>query len=83
MKKAKIAIYTTPTCAFCHALMESLEDDGIAFDEIDISNPAERAKLEEKIGHEASVVPITIIGDEVIEGFKRATIKRALKKLKA
>ncbi len=62
-----IKVYTTPTCIYCHALMDWLDQEGIEYQEIDAStNP------------EISAVPVTEIGDERIIGFDRPAIKRAL-----
>ena len=66
-----IKVYTTPTCAYCHALMDWLDEKGIEYEEMD-------ATKEEDI----SAVPVTVIGDKRIVGFDRPAIKRALKKLK-
>ena len=66
-----IKIYTTPTCAYCHALMDWLDDKGIEYEEIDATEMDDIA-----------VVPVTVIGDEKIVGFDRPAIKKALKNLK-
>ncbi len=76
-----ITVYSTPTCVFCHALMAWLEQKNIEFEEKDLSDEKTREKLEKKYGREFKSVPITEIGDELIEGFNRPAIKRALKKL--
>lgn len=65
-----IKIYTTPTCAYCHALMDWLDEQGIEYEEIDATTMDDIA-----------VVPVTVIGDEKIIGFDRPAIKRALKNL--
>lgn len=65
-----IKIYTTPTCAYCHALMDWLDEQGVEYEEIDATTMDDIA-----------VVPVTVIGDEKIVGFDRPAIKRALKKL--
>ena len=65
-----IRIYTTPTCAYCHALMDWLDEKGIEYEEIDASSM-----------DDIRVVPVTVIGDTRIEGFDRPAIKRALAKL--
>lgn len=62
-----IKVYTTPTCIYCHALMEWLEEEGIEYQEIDASN-----------NPDITAVPVTEIGDERIIGFDRPAIKRAL-----
>ena len=66
-----IKIYTTPTCVYCHALMDWLDEKGIKYEEVDASEMDDIA-----------VVPVTVIGDEKIVGFDRPAIKRALKNLK-
>ena len=65
-----IKIYTTPTCAYCHALMDWLDDMGVKYVEVD-------ATKEKDI----STVPVTEIDGERIVGFDRPAIKRALKAL--
>ena len=65
-----ITIYTTSTCAYCHALMDWLDSKGVKYVEKD-------ATKEDNI----STVPVTVIGDERIVGFDRPAIKRALAKL--
>lgn len=65
-----IKIYTTPTCVYCHALMDWLDSKGVKYEEVDATN-------EEGI----KVVPVTEINGERIVGFDRPAIKRALAKL--
>lgn len=78
---AKLIVCTTPNCVFCHALMAWLEKKGIAFEEYDLSDEKVCAKIEKKLGHEISSVPLTLINGEEIEGFNRPAIKKALKRL--
>ena len=63
-----IKIYTTPTCAYCHALMDWLDSEGIEYVEMD-------ATKEKDI----NVVPVTEVNGERIVGFDRPAIKRALR----
>lgn len=63
-----IKVYTTPTCAYCHALMDWLESKGIEYVEID-------ATKEKDI----KTVPVTEINGERIVGFDRPAIKKALR----
>lgn len=65
-----IKVYTTPTCAYCHALMDWLDSKGIEYVEMD-------ATKEKDI----TSVPVTEINGERIVGFDRPAIKRALKNL--
>ncbi len=63
-----IKVYTTPTCIYCHALMDWLEQQGIDYEE---HSASELPDIE--------AVPVTIIGDQTIIGFDRPAIKQALK----
>lgn len=67
---SKIIVYTTPTCAYCHALMDWLEDLGVEYVEKDATKEPDM-----------SAVPVTDIDGERIVGFDRPAIKKALKKL--
>ena len=66
-----IKIYTTPTCAYCHALMDWLDGMGVEYKEMDATKESD-----------IKVVPVTEIDGKRIEGFDRPAIKKALKKLK-
>jgi glutaredoxin len=65
-----IKVYTTPTCAYCHALMDWLDEKGVKYKEVD-------ATKEDEI----TSVPVTEINGKRIIGFDRPAIKRALKSL--
>ena len=66
----KIKVYTTPTCIYCHALMDWLDEKGIEYVEMDATKEPD-----------IDTVPVTVIGEERIVGFDRPAIKRALAKL--
>lgn len=65
-----VKVYTTPTCAYCHALMDWLESKGIKYVEMD-------ATKDESI----KTVPVTEINGTRIVGFDRPAIKKALKSI--
>jgi glutaredoxin len=67
-----IKVYTTETCAYCHALMDWLDEQGIEYTEMDATKEPD-----------ISSVPVTEINGERIIGFDRPAIKKALKKLEA
>ena len=67
-----IKVYTTPTCIYCHALMEWLDELGVKYEEINATKMKDIA-----------TVPVTEINGERIVGFDRPAIKKALKNLKA
>ena len=58
---SKAIIYTTPTCIFCHALMEWLDSEGFEYEQIDVSDPVNHAKAEEALGHPIEGVPVSIV----------------------
>ena len=66
-----IKVYTTPTCVYCHALMNWLDDLGVKYIELDATKYPEIV-----------TVPVTEIDDKKIVGFDRPAIKRALKNLR-
>ena len=65
-----IKVYTTPTCVYCHALMDWLDSMGVKYTEKD-------ASYEKDI----KTVPVTEINGQRIVGFDRPAIKRALAKI--
>lgn len=67
-----IKVYTTPTCIYCHALMEWLDEQDIAYEEVDASGMPD-----------IEVVPVTEVNGQRIVGFDRPAIKKALQNEKA
>jgi len=63
-----VRVYTTPICYFCTLAKRLLQKRGIPYEEIDVSDDAEREKLIEISGWQT--VPTIMIGDEVIGGFR-------------
>ena len=56
-----ILIYTTPTCPDCHALKRWLAQQGLAYEERDLTDP--------KIAEEAKArTGVSIVGSEVFYG---------------
>ena len=65
-----ITVYTTPTCAYCHALMDWLDSIGVKY--------VEKDATKEK---DIKTVPVTEIDGQRIVGFDRPAIKKAIKSL--
>ncbi|WP_142847968.1 glutaredoxin family protein [Telmatospirillum sp. J64-1] len=65
-KTPSVVLYTTPTCPDCHAVKRWLVDQGVSFEELDLSDPqiAEEAKARTGV----RVAPITIINEQVFYG---------------
>ena len=77
-----IKVFTTPTCVYCHALMDWLDEQNIKYTEIDATTS------DEAIDRGISAVPVTIVTDAEghetkIVGFDRPALKKALKNLAA
>jgi glutaredoxin 3 len=78
---AKITIYSTQTCGYCHMLKNYLESKGVTFEEKHADqDPKLAQELYEKSGQLG--VPFTIIEDggkeEKILGFNRPQIDQVL-----
>ncbi|ESR24087.1 glutaredoxin 3 [Lutibaculum baratangense] len=58
---AKVVIYTTMFCPYCHAAKRLLQEKGVEFQEIDVTmDPAERGRMRERAGGRNSVPQIFI-----------------------
>ena len=78
-KKPKIIVYSSPSCPFCQMAKAYFEQEGLEFEEIDVSENPEKAKeMVEKSGQTG--VPVIEIDDEIIVGFDLPKIQKALKK---
>lgn len=65
---AKIEIYTTLLCPYCHAAKRLLSQKNIGYREIDVTlNPGERARMTERAGGRRTV-PQIFIDDVSIGG---------------
>lgn len=65
-----VKVYTTTSCAYCHALMDWLESKGIDYVEMDATKE-----------RDISTVPVTEINGKRIVGFDRPAIKKALREV--
>ncbi|MFO6371113.1 glutaredoxin family protein, partial [Pseudomonas aeruginosa] len=70
---------STPTCPDCRALKEWLSQQGIAFEERDLTDPKISAEAKSRTG--VRVAPITIVGDEVFYGTFASQKPRLMKAL--
>lgn len=79
--QARVIVYSTAWCAFCHTEMEWLKKIGVDFIAKDIeAEPAARDELLSKNGGNFQGVPVTDVAGELILGFDRPKITDALKK---
>ncbi|CDP51799.1 glutaredoxin 3 [Paradevosia shaoguanensis] len=65
---AKVEIYTTPTCPYCHAAKALLADKGVQYDEITVLDPSLRAAMTER-AHGRRTVPQIFVGETHVGGY--------------
>jgi len=76
---AKIKVYSTPTCPYCHMLKDFLKEKKIEFEDIDVAADQEAAKeMIKKSGQMG--VPVTDINGKIIVGFDKGAIEKELEK---
>ena len=72
-----VKVYSTPTCPYCKMAKKFLQDNNVAFEDIDVSN--DRQKAEELIKKSGQMgVPVLDIEGKIIVGFDKESIKQAL-----
>jgi glutaredoxin 3 len=72
----KITVYSTATCPHCIRLKEFLKSGNIAFENIDVSDPAKADEMMEKSGQMG--VPVIDIDGDIIVGFDMDAISQKL-----
>ena len=65
---AKVQIYTTPICPYCHAAKALLADKGVDYVEKSVVDPEARALMVER-AHGRRTVPQIFIGDTHVGGY--------------
>lgn len=64
----KVQIYSTDWCPYCSAAKSLLDDKGIAYEEIDVTDPELRVAMVAR-AHGRRTVPQIFIGDAHIGGY--------------
>lgn len=72
----KVRIYTTPTCVFCLPMKQFLKQQGVEYQEIDISQGEAIEELRQKTGQIG--VPVVEVGDQIVIGFDRVKLTKIL-----
>ncbi len=65
---SKVQIYTTSWCPYCNAAKSLLADKGVAYDEIDVTDPELRDKMVQRANGRRTV-PQIFIGDTHVGGY--------------
>jgi len=75
MKNVKV--YSTPSCPFCKRVKQYLSDNGVEFQDIDVTADQEMVKeMVEKSGQMG--VPVVDVEGDIVVGFDRDKIASAL-----
>ena len=73
---AKVQIYTSNTCGYCHMAKDFFEENNIEYTELNVSENVEaRKELMKKV---YMSVPVIIVGEEEILGFDKDRIVQIL-----
>lgn len=74
---AKVKIYSTPTCPWCHMAKEFLKEHKIEFTDINVA--ANRQAAEEMIKKSGQIgVPVLDIDGQIVVGFNKEKISQLL-----
>ncbi|MBM3249668.1 MAG: NrdH-redoxin [Candidatus Omnitrophica bacterium] len=72
-----VRIYSTPTCPWCIRTKQFLKDNNVVFEDVDVSGDQQAA--EEMVRKSGQMgVPVLDIEGEIIVGFDKDRIKKAL-----
>lgn len=58
-----VTMYTTTWCGYCKRLKRMMQDDGIAFAEVDIEQTPGTAEIVEKVNNGNQTVPTLVFSD--------------------
>jgi len=75
---ANITIYTTPTCAYCKLVKDYFKEEGVEYEEKDVTaDTAARDEMIQKSGQMG--VPVIMVGDQVVVGFDKDKLAGLIK----
>lgn len=78
VRPGEVTIYTTPTCPWCHRTKAWMRDKKIRYKEVDVTS--DKKGLEEMVRISGQTgVPVIVVGDEVIVGFKESRLNEIFK----
>lgn len=77
-KTAKVTVYSTPTCPYCHMAKDFLKEKGIKFEDRNVADDQKAMhEMMEKSGQMG--VPVIDVNGTIMVGFDREAMKKALK----
>ncbi|MAF20426.1 MAG: NrdH-redoxin [Parcubacteria group bacterium] len=76
-EQSQVRVFSTKACPYCISLKAYLDDQGINYEKIDVGeNQAAAEEMIKKSGQQG--VPVTEIDGEIIIGFDKEKINKAL-----
>ncbi len=76
-RQPTVVVFTTPTCSWCRVVKQHLKKNNIRFKEIDITKDERAARdMVRRTGQQG--VPVTLIRNRPVVGFKKEEINRLL-----
>ena len=76
-EQKKVTVYSTPTCPYCSYAKEYFTENGVAFEDVDVSRDHARAR--EMIMKSGQMgVPVIDIGGKVVVGFQPEVFQELL-----
>lgn len=74
----KVTVYSTPTCPYCTFAKDYFRENGIPFNDVDVSS--DRAAAQEMITKSGQMgVPVIDIEGEIVVGFQPQVFEQLLK----
>ncbi len=78
IKKHKVIVYSTPTCPYCLFAKKYFKDNGVDFEDVDVTK--DRVKAQEMIMKSGQMgVPVIDINGTVLVGFQPEAFEQLLK----
>lgn len=74
---ARVRVYSMPDCGYCKKVKEYLTQQGIEFENFDLST----SKIGQQFmdSHGFTRLPVTVVGETIIEGYDMGKLKKALR----
>lgn len=72
-----VKIYSTPTCFYCQKTKEFLSKNNIKYEEVNVAVDMKAREEMVQKSHQLGV-PVIEIGHEILVGFDRVALERAL-----
>lgn len=73
----EVKIYSTPTCPYCKMVKEYISSKGVSYQDIDVASNREAGEEMVKVSGQMGV-PVIVIGSQIITGFDKEAIDKAL-----